>query len=118
MQLGSAPAATAPDTATAAVSCALPPLAVSERLMVLRWASQLTIDSQDPHAVRANAAPLLAWIDQADSRADRDARMAALRLQHDNTAFKRGFRPDDDPQRLLADAWVLYRDLAPAPPDH
>jgi hypothetical protein len=74
-----------------------------DRNFVLLAASALTSARGDTDAVLANAIPLLAWLEEADSRNDMSIRVQALLGQ-------RGVdhRADDDPGRFLAEAVKLY----------
>jgi hypothetical protein len=74
-----------------------------DRSYVLSAAAGLTSARSDAAAVLANAGPLLAWVEAADSREDMDIRVRALIKQ-------RGIddRDDDDPDRFLAEAVKLY----------
>lgn len=79
---------------------------------VLEYASALTVDHGNPSAVIANAEPLLAWLAEAITQKELDARAAALRRQFHNTPNRYSNRTDD-PQALLAGAQTLHEFLRP-----
>lgn len=79
------------------------------RMTVLNAASAITTLRSTPEAVAANAWPLFAWLAAAADDTDLDRRYKALRQQ----VFNRIGTPEvglanDDPQRLIAEARVLY----------
>lgn len=75
------------------------------RADILRFASAITENREDPIAVRANALPMLQWLEAAVDKDDQDARWKALWRQHNNTSPQ---VPTDDPARFLASAEQYY----------
>lgn len=76
---------------------------LSRRGDVLWVASRLTRTPEDADAVMSNARPLLSWIEDAPDAADQEVRWQAMRRQCWNED-----RPDDDPDRFLAETGKLY----------
>lgn len=74
------------------------------RAELLRFASRIPFDRSDAVAVAAAAVPLLEWAEQADSRSDLKARMAALERQWLNQFG----RPAGDAAAFLDRARVIY----------
>jgi hypothetical protein len=75
------------------------------RSQVLKYASSLTSTPGNADAVTANARPLLAWLEAADSDDDMDSRWRAMSQQHVN---EYAADPDDNPERFLGEASKLY----------
>lgn len=87
----------------------------ADRRRLLDVAANLTTHRSLPGAVMANLVPLQEWVDQADGDRDRRARVDALGRADDNRRWSNGrltvCTPDDDPDRLIADAEPYYRYL-------
>jgi hypothetical protein len=81
------------------------PVSPQVRARVLRFASALTREPDNAAAVAVNASPLLAWLEAASSPQDMRARLRALSQHHQDTALA---VPDDNPDRFLAGARMLY----------
>jgi len=75
------------------------------RERLLEYASAITEDPTDPIAVRANALPLLQWLEGARDQEDMEARFKALTRQYLN--IFRG-KPSGDPAGFIADAEKYY----------
>jgi excisionase family DNA binding protein len=71
----------------------------------LRYTSALTTTTSDPVAVVINASPLVGWLEDAADKADLEVRCMAMCRQHTNRV---AVDPDDDPDRVLAEARTLY----------
>ncbi|MEV8634323.1 hypothetical protein AB0395_21975 [Streptosporangium sp. NPDC051023] len=82
-------------------------LTPSDRDDALCWASYRTIGVADPEAVVANAAPILAWLGEASSKEDLQARMWACRQQSRNDMDGNRAR-DNDTTAFVERAAVLY----------
>lgn len=80
-------------------------VSVNRRADVLRFASAITENREDPIAVRANALPMLQWLENATDDEDQRARWKALWQQHTNVSSQ---APDDDPARFVASAEQYY----------
>jgi hypothetical protein len=75
------------------------------RADVLRYASRLTTERDVAVAAVINTAPMLAWLEAATDEYDLMLRMQALRQQDVN---RTGAPADDDPDRFVREAKVLY----------
>jgi hypothetical protein len=84
-------------------------LSNQDRAEILQFASWLlpNRDRADADAVTRLAGPLLTWADEATSKDDQRARMAAMRLQHHNTSAL--VREPVGPEKFLERAGVHYR---------
>lgn len=72
---------------------------------ILRFASAVTKDREDPIAVRANALPMLQWLEAATDDEDQRARWRALWRQHHNAGPE---QQTTTPARFLAAAEQYY----------
>jgi hypothetical protein len=77
---------------------------------ILRYASDLTTTRSDPVSVAVNAAPLLAWLEDAADEHDQDLRRGALRQHWANACLGSGRDEavSDNPDEFLRAARVLY----------
>jgi hypothetical protein len=75
------------------------------RARALRVASQITSNRRVATAVAINASPLLAWLEASEDQDDLRLRWQAMRQHYLNIFDQRG---DDDPERFLGGAQVLY----------
>jgi|HubBroStandDraft_6_1064221.scaffolds.fasta_scaffold00062_17 hypothetical protein len=93
------PVATLPEAAA---------LADADRAAILRYATWLlpVRDRADPEVVTRAAAPLLRWAQDAVSKDDLRARMAAMSREHDNSSPV--VTEPVDPEGFLTRARVYY----------
>lgn len=89
----------------------MPEISLLKRHEVLRFASSITERRDDPIAVRANALPMIQWLEAAAGQDDLQARFYALGQHHSNTSSICR-PPDDDPSRFIAAAEQYYAFLS------
>lgn len=84
--------------------------AVEERADILRCASRLAT-TPDPATIVTHALPLMQFLDEAATPADRTARLRAL-MRHDRNRSDHNVPRDNDPAGFVTAARVLYEFLA------
>jgi hypothetical protein len=87
----------------------MPVISLMKREAVLRYASGITERRDNPIAVRANALPMIQWLEGAATDDDLQARFGALSRQHSNTSH---MEPTDDPPQFIAAAEQYYAFLS------
>ena len=93
---------------TATTEAATAALSNADRSAILNYASWLLplCDRTDPGVVTRTADPLLRWAEEAGSRDDLHARMAAMAREHNNSSPK--VTQPRDPEGFLARARIYY----------
>ena len=88
-----------------------------QREEVLKFASIIASEPESPASVMVAASPLMWWLEEAKSEAERDARFQALSRHYDNRCVPSKQPRDDDGEGFVAAASAYATFLAAGDPE-